>query len=100
MPSDARKDTLSDTDEPSLESRVADNLMVNPWHWGIFSSSGPVPLSRPIRTDELTQCIIESDRSGITALSSPIEKEYSRYVFFLHVTQVLSSRNLAFLGRS
>ena len=25
---DARKEILSDTDEPSLESRVADNLMV------------------------------------------------------------------------
>ena len=25
---DARKESLSDTDEPSLESRVADNLMV------------------------------------------------------------------------
>lgn len=28
---DARKETLSDTDEPSLESRVTDNLMVVPW---------------------------------------------------------------------
>lgn len=28
---DARKEALSDTDEPSLESRVADNLMVVPW---------------------------------------------------------------------
>ena len=27
---DARKETLSDTDEPSLESRVTDNLMVVP----------------------------------------------------------------------
>ena len=28
---EARKESLSDTDEPSLESRVADNLMVVPF---------------------------------------------------------------------
>lgn len=30
-PMDARMETLSDTDEPSLESRVTDNLMVILW---------------------------------------------------------------------
>ena len=39
---DARKESLSDTDEPSLESRVADNLMVVPVllkcrDWGVWS---------------------------------------------------------------
>ena len=39
---DARKESLSDTDEPSLESRVADNLMVvrvllKCRDWGVWS---------------------------------------------------------------
>lgn len=41
---DALKDTLSDTDEPSLESRVADNLMVALWVYGLI----PVLLDLPL----------------------------------------------------
>ena len=39
--SEALRDTLSETDEPSLESRVADNLMVVARYWAMIAKFRP-----------------------------------------------------------
>ena len=59
---DARKDTLSDTDEPSLESRVADNLMVVCCFFkgSLRCESGRQLLRSKQNSKEVIWCTVES----------------------------------------